>query len=563
MVEAPSAVASGWNPFKSAAYMESAVEAEHRRMQDGRNVTVRVMDKLYQLAGFANDYIDIEFSFERNGAGGLELSLPGDSEIRDHLFSDPDGPDAVVPIVVDTLGAQWTGQVTEASIVVDENGVETIEISAIHDWDWCSSVAMWPSPFAPLIAQFPKRMFGLGPARSIIKTFYKANLLRLQLPLWRIPSLTDLFNPSAWFNLKNANFPVAVAPIDVLRDTSKWCAVSARMQMGNELFEQVLKDSGLSLTAKLFIPGEHPQPFKSFIELDRPTIVLDVEDWTGVTGPTGTVADGVLWWITELLDDGISQILHQNPEKYDGLEGNLVRDDALGTITNLLGFRQARPKAIWLDGQYTGIIDGRVDIHKPMCRDIIIGGRSPGWVNSAIEIGIQQLLNFAGTYLGVGGLSALYQGQLADVFMAWQRFTDQGRSKRAGPYLKHERVVANGSSAYTVSGFMEGMEGVFDTRGYTSKVIRVRDAAPFVFGVDVQIGEIVGFELDKTIWTDYLTKATFRDSRDERSHWELQIGDGSAEEADGVKAHRKLASVFGMIKDLATDTGADLGLEIF
>jgi len=562
MVETPSSVASGWNPFKAAAYMDTAVEDERRTMQDERNVTVRVMDKVYQLAGYGNDYIDIEFSFERNAAGGLTMSLPGDSELRDHLFSNPDGADAVVPIIVDTLGAQWTGQVTEAAIVLDEDGVETIEINAIHDWDWCSSVAMWPSPFAPLIAQFPKRMFGIGPAHTVIKTFYKANLLRIQLPLWRIPALTELFDPGAWFNVRNANFPVAVAPVNTLKDTSKWCAVSARMQMGDELFEQVLKDSGLSLTAKLFIPGEHPQPLGKFVQLDRPTIVLDIEDHTGVTGPTGTVIDGVMWWITELLDDGITQILSKNPDQ-SGHTGDLVRDDALGTITNLLGFKQARPKAIWLDGEYTGIIDGRVDVHKPMARDIIIGGRSPGWMNSAIEIGIQQLLNFAGTYLGVGGLSALYQGQLSDVFMAWQRFTDAGRAKRAGPYLKHERVFANGSSAYTVSGLMEGQQGVFDTRGYTSKVIRVRDAAPFVFGVDLTIGEIVGFELDKTIWTDYLTKATFRDARDERAVWEMQIGDGAAEESDGVKAHRKLATAFGMIKDLATDTGADLGLEIF
>ncbi|QBP33253.1 minor tail protein [Gordonia phage BrutonGaster] len=562
MVEAPSSHASGWNPIKAAAYMDDVVDREASRMQDGRHVTVRIFDKLYELAGFANDYIEIEFSIERNKAGGLSMILPGDSEIRDHLFSNPDGADAVVPIVVDTLGAQWTGQVTEASIVIDEDGVETIEINAIHDWDWCSSVAMWPSPFAPLIAQFPKRMMGIGPSHTVIATFYMANLLRLQLPLWRIPSLQDLLNPAKWFNLGNAFFPVAFKPVNTLVDKTKWCAVSARMQMGDELFEQVLKDGGLSLTATLFIPGEHEQPFGQWLKLTRPTIVLDVEDHSGVTGPTGTVIDGMLWWITELLDDGISAILTKNPDQ-SGVKGDLVRDDALGTITNLLGFKQARPKAIWLDGEYSGILDGRVDIHKPMCRDVIIGGRSPGWVNSAIDIGIQQLLNFVGMYLGVGGLSALYQGQLSDVFMAWQRFTDAGRSKRAGPYLKHERVYANGSSAYTVSGLMEGMSGVFDTRGYTSKTITVRDGAPFLYGVDVRVGEIVGFELDGTIWTDYLTKATFRDSREERSHWEMTIGDGSAEEADGVKAHRKLATAFGMIKDLATDTGVDLGLEVF
>lgn len=373
----PSPNAATWNPFTSSGYMEMAQQKEIDDLSEN-SCTVRIMDKYCNLAEFANDYIELEFDVKRNAAGAISIILPGDTACRDHIFRNPDGADAIVPIIVDTAQFQWTGQVDVASIILDENGVETIELTGIHDWDWCASVAMWPSPFAPLIAQFPKRMFGIGPTRSVIHTFYKANLLRQQLPLWRIPNLSDLFNPDGWHNLFDAHFPVAVAPLNALTDGSKWCAVSARMQMGSELFEQALKDSGISLEAKLFIPGEHPQPFPRFFgNWDRPVIVLDTVDHSGVTGPTGTVIDGLIWWLAELFDDGLRAIL-QSGNKTIVQDGGFVRDDALGNIARLVGLRQAVPRAIWLDGQYSAIDDGRVDLHKPLCRDIIMGGRSPG-----------------------------------------------------------------------------------------------------------------------------------------------------------------------------------------
>lgn len=631
---APSANASTWNPLKASSYLEQAVNKENKELHD-TSCNIRVMDKYCQLAEFANDYLELEFDIQRNGAGAVSVVLPGDTACRDHIFRNADGADAVVPIIIDTAAFQWTGQVDVASIIQDEDGVETVELTGIHDWDWCASVAMWPSPFAPLIAQFPKRMFGIGPIRTIVHTFYKANTLRLQMPLWRLPDLSKLFDPTQWFNtpaavaggvvggvggavaggvaggvvggaigtstgpqgtaigvgvgagigavaggvagaaagaiiagtaigVNNPNYPLAVAPINPLTDTSKWCAVSARMQMGSELFEQDLKSSGINLTVKLVIPGEHEQPHPDFFgEWVMPTLYLDTEDHTGIVGPTGTVVDGLIAWFGELGDDLLGSILDSAGDPTSIVsDADYVREDAIGAVQRLFGVTQDPPRAIWLDGQYSAIDSGRVDMHKPLCRDVIVGGRSPGWVNSGIEVGIKQLLSFAGQYLGVGGLDALYQGQLSDVFMAWMRFSNPGRTKRAGPYLKPERVVATGSAAFTASGYMEGIEAMFDTRGYNSKTIKIRDGAPFWFGRDISIGEICGYELDSIIWTDYLTKATFRDSRDERSHWELTFGDGGAEEADGTKAHRKIAQLFGIAKDLATDVGVDLGLEI-
>ncbi|QIG58696.1 minor tail protein [Gordonia phage DatBoi] len=558
-----------WNPQAAASYLREHDIEETAELLDPM-VEVRIFDKWYDLAEFAQDYLDLEFSFKRNGTGALAITLPGDSSVRDHIFNNPDGADAIIPMIVDTAGAQWSGQIDTAAIVLDDDGVETIEITALHDWEWCNRVAMWPSPGAPLEVQFPKRMIGIGPAATIIKTFYRANLLRLQLPLWRLPALNELFDREAFvppggtdrgllgLGDNDPNFPVAVIPENPLLDTTKWCAVSARMQMGGELFEQVLKDSGLALVAKIWMPGEHEQPAPGHYTLTRPTILLDVEDHTGVTGPTGTVIDGMLWWFTELLEDMVTEVLSLSDPEH----GDLVVDDDLGQISKWLGIRKKRPDVVWRDGQYSGIVSGQVTVHKPMARDIIVGGRSPGWVNSLIDVGMSLLLNYVGILAGAPGLSSLYTGQFDDILLAYQRFTDAGRAKRAGPYLYHEHVVADASSAYTMDGTMSGRSGVWDTRGYVSRTVKVRDAAPYVFGKDYDIGHLVGYELDDVIWTDYVTEATFHDNREERAFWDITIGDGSDEESGSVRAHRKISGLFSIAKDLATDVGADLGLGV-
>ncbi|PBC38463.1 phage tail protein [Rhodococcus sp. ACS1] len=535
--------------------MDSLADEERERFLDV-SVEVRIWDKFYDFVDFAQDYIDLEFSFIRNGAGGLSMLLPGDTAIREHIFENPDGANATIPITVDTKGMQWPGKIDTASIIRDADGVETIEITALHDWEHVSRIAMWPSPFAPLQAQFPRRMVLVGPTETVIKTFLACNLLRLQLPLWRVPDMANLFDPSAWFDLGNAMFPIAVVPVNPLLDTTKWTAMSARMQMGNELFAQSLKDAGLVLTAKLYIHGESEQPCPEWFILDRTTIVLDVEDHSGVTGPTGTVIDGLLDWFVELAEDGVTQIFHPILDP-DG-DGNSIIDD-------FVGIKHEQPHIIWHEGQYSSVGESEVTIHKPIARDVIVGGKSPGWVNAGIEVGIRSLLSALGLALAVPGLDALYQGQLSDVFLAFQRFTDAERARQGGPYMYQEYVDTTGGSAYTIDAMVAGRSAVWDTRGYVSHSITVHDGSPFIFGTPERgghfsIGHLVGFELNKTIYTDYVTKATFKDSRDTRATWTITIGDGSDEEGEAARSARKISSLFGIAKDIALDTGADLGL---
>ena len=544
-----------WNPADAVGYMDSLAKEEREVFLDSA-CEVRIMDKVYELVDFCQDYLSLEFTFQRNAAGGLAMELPGDSSIRDWLFDNPDGANATIPIIVDTRGMQWPGKIDTAKLHLEADGTETIEVTALHDWEHVNRIAMWPSPFAPLEAQFPRRMIGVGPTETVIKTYLVCNLLRLQLPLWRIPDINNLFNPSSWFDLGNAMFPIAVVPVNPLLDTSKWTALSARMQMGNELFEQALKDSGLVLTAKLFIPGEHEQPAPEWFTLDRTTIVLDIENKSNVTGPTGTSIDGVLDWFAELAEDGITQILHPILDP-DG-DGNSWIDD-------LVGIKNEKPIVVWNQDQYSGIGEAELVVHKPLARDIIVGGKSPGWVNAGIELGIKSLLTYVGIAMAVPGLDALYQGQLSDVFLAFQRFTDAERTRQGGPYMYQEWVDTSGGSAFTIDALVAGKSAVWDTRGYVSHSVTVEDGKPYIFGGPgrgghFEIGDLVGFEINDKIYTDYVTAATFRDDRTTRATWTITIGDGSDEEDPTSKSHRKIASLFGIAKDIALDTGSDLGL---
>lgn len=536
-----------WSPAAAAAHMDGLALAEQEQWRNPA-CEVRIFDKVYNEEGVCGDYLDLEFTFIKNEAGTLTATLPGDTIFRDHLLHNPDGADATIPIVVDTPAMRWPGKVTTVRLVRLGDGTEIIEIVALHDLEHVAHICMWPSPFAPLWAQVPRHDIGIGPTETVIKTYLAKNLLRLQLPNWRLPD--NIFDPSAWFDIGSVMWPIAVVPVNPFTDTTKWCALSARMQMGDELFEQALKDAGLVLTANLFLPERDPQPAPGWFTLDRPTIVLDVVEKSGVTGPTGTLVDGLISYVAEFLDDSVSPILH--PILGDTYDGDYVQ--------GVLGVKPGKPWAVWREGQYSGIGESEISIHKPTAHTAIVGGKSPDWVNSGISIAIKALLDWLGLLIGMPWLSNLYSGQLDDVLLAFQAFTDEGRKRRVGPYGYAEEFQTGSGRAYTLDAILSGREALFNTRGYVSHKVTVEDGAPYIFGKHFEIGDLVGFELGGTVYTDYVTAATYRDDRKTRATWTLTIGDGSDEEGELARAQRKLAGLWSIVKEVSLDTGADFGL---
>ncbi|MFE3618428.1 Gp37-like protein, partial [Streptomyces anulatus] len=159
--------------------MDEATQTEHAQVRD-QDILVRYWDKNMVEVGEEHSYLSLEFTYPRNAAGGLKMICPKDMVHFDHLFNNPDAEDATIPITVNTKSFRWDGYITKASIVRDENGVETVDIEAIHCWNHIATICCWANPFAPILVQFPRHMILLGPVRTLITTYLTANLIRLQ-----------------------------------------------------------------------------------------------------------------------------------------------------------------------------------------------------------------------------------------------------------------------------------------------------------------------------------------------------------------------------------------------
>ncbi|MFD4443422.1 phage tail protein [Nocardia sp. NPDC058519] len=534
-------MSAAWDPHAESMRMDAAYISEQAQWSEPR-VLVRYWDKFMREVGEEHRYLSLEFTYPRNAAGGLKMICPRDMVHFDHLFNNPDGEDATIPITVNTQGFRWDGYITKASLVRDENGIETVDIEAIHCWNHIATICCWASPFAPVLAQFPRHHILFGPARSIVTTYLTANLMRLQN--WGSSS-----SELEWDESANALFPIAVVPVNPMADTSRWSAASARFDMADKLFQPILEDSGVNLTARFFLPGEDEQPAPEWFYLDRPTVVLETVDKSGVTGPTGTLLDGIISWIEEFTDDGTTPVRYPRFDSTSDYEAVYSQQGALGTTKNF-------PWVWYFEGEYSGIGPSEVALHKPTATDIIVGGKSPGWVNAGIEMAIKGLLSLI-------GLDWLYRGQLDDTFLAWMVYRDIGRVRRAGPYAFRELYITGSDKAFTLDGLVAGLQGLHLTRGYTSKRVTIEDNAPYILGRDFELGDQIGFALDKYVLTDFVTELTFIDNRETSAKWEIVIGDGSDEEDSTVKAWQRLGRVASALKDLSTDVGADLDLLIF
>nr|WP_246598258.1 phage tail protein [Nocardia tengchongensis] len=376
-------------------------------------------------------------------------------------------------------------------------------------------------------------------------TYLSMNLMRLQAPGW---APTDGENTPKW-NAGNTLFPIAVVPVDPMHDTSRWSAASARFDMADKLFQPMLEDSGVMLTARFFLPEEDEQPAPDYFYLEHPTVVIDTVDKSGVTGSTGTLLDGIQSWFEEFADDGTTPMRYPNLDSTTDYETVYGQPGKFGTTRNF-------PWVWYFEGEYSGIGASEVALHKPTATDVIIGGRSPGWVNAGIEVVIKGLLSLI-------GLGWLYRGQLNDVFLAWMVYRDMERARKAGPYAFRELYITGSDKAFNLDGLVAARQGLHLTRGYTSHKVTIEDNAPYLLGRDFGLGDQIGFAVGQAVFTDYVTELTFTDDRQTPAVWQITVGDGSDEEDSVVKAWQRLGRFAAAIKDLSTDVGADLDLLIF
>lgn len=492
---------------------------------------------------------------------------------------------------------RWGGKVTAVNAKRSSDGLHTVEMEMIHNREHVKHILGGANPIFPPEIQFPKMFILPWNCRTAVSMMLFINLARQFFPLLSIP--TNIFNPGAWLGVANIVggfdpllWPIQVQFLNPATDQSRTEILTARWNDMHTITADALEDSGCMIRAYTFLTEDkespHPElhlglkdaPFigpvlkdisektglptdlDEIVRPQRNAVILAVEDKSGVTGPTGTFLDGPINLIASTADDLITETLSSVIDLDKDGDG---KTDPL--IRKWLGVAPKPPWVVFKDGEYSQIVESQRSMHGATAKTVMVGGKSPSWVNQlqtfAIKYGLSQI-SAAIMYVAPGGLAAyqgnvqvpgspgleeLYQGQLDDVLLAYQRFTDPVRAIRMGDFGFLEHFETGGSgTAYTVSGVLSLRTGHWKTRAYTSFKTSVSDiAGPYYMDVDYTLGDRLGFQMGNVIHVDQMTG--YRRSYDESKPMTIELTIGSdAEERDPVaKGMAVLGSVWNLV----------------
>lgn len=532
--------------------IDSIGTADYRPYGDNTEFLVSVFDKWYSSAGEAADYINIDWDSPENKVETATITLKGNDPLNDHMMM---CYEEVIPVTVavnnDPQQRVWSGRVdTFDDAIVD--GKNTVTYQLIGDYNWSNKIMVWPNYLAPIEAQFPHDAVYIGPAVSCILTMFEEQTFRLQSGIWEF--LNNIADPEAWFGTlemgQDLLTPLAVNLPDPLFDTSKWVSFHGRMDNTNQLTEPILKDNGLALSFDVWFPGE-PQPLNSFaslngfVQLKRPTIVINCVDRSGLTGLTGTFLDGALFDLldlkTSVLGNVLAPFLGGSADSFGfgfGVPEGL-------NIAPQLGVDFVPPWAVFFaDAPFNGgIKELHFNGHHPLAYTVIGGGKSPKWMNDLINATLEYLMDMLMMVAGFGGIpNNILDGVFDDVLLAFQQMENFGTREKLGPYGYPEFFSATGGGgAYTFDEYMALREALWDVRGYHSAQITVDNGYPYTLNKDIFKGQLASLVRRGKVYTDYVAQVSGKDERDNRAQITYTIGDGKAQESPVAKIQRRMA----------------------
>ena len=503
---------------------------------------------------------DCEEIAHDNGMARIELVGKDNEWIRDlilfktkpaedlHITIDPD------PSKPHDWRNRWGGKVESIVDVERANKPTVTTITAVSNRIHLRHIMLAASPILPHAIQIPKLFLWGGPCVTTCATAVLINLFRIYTlnGFWPLPR--NLFDPLAWINNINPlNWPIQVMPVRPIVDQSRWVTIGSRWQDAESILTPVMKDAGVICHAYTWLPGD-PAPYSHVFgpdlgELLKPTracVILSFEDQSGVNGPTGTAIDGLLNLFAATADDIFTETLFAVDGDGDGVTDPFIR--------KILSVAPKRPPFVYRDTGYGGTLSKTLAVHKSKAITIVVGGRSPGWVNQAItyaiRYGISQLaqtITLPGTATqipGSEGLDNLYQGQLDDTMLAFMPFVDPMRSGMVGSYARNEHFEQPGGSAFTMSSVMTARQGWWATRPYSSMRFDIDDSL-YRIGEDIRLGSRVSAERKGVLYTDQIMAIKRSGSRNSSGRPIISFGDDSREEdpvAQGFAAIAKVAN---------------------
>ena len=462
--------------------------------------------------------------------------------------------DTMVGVTVETAGLRFPFYVKKHTEKF-ENGELTHEIELKGIWDVLHYMVIWPSWWLPIQTQPFSHAVFIWAIQTVLENMVAECALRLQSGIWEFVNNALSLNPDirAWFGTllqSDGNiFQMLKRPIYVKRtnpflDTSPLVARTVRMETCAAVITDITKAYGVDTRMDLWLPGD-PQP-DAWANLDRPTYVFSTADRSQIEGPTKTVLDSVLRTIVDLGGSFFGDVgsLFQRIPGMDAFE------------SPLLGVNYTPPWAIVEApdaGGDTSVMSYELSHHTQEGWQHIIGGRSPRWLNDLINAFTRYIIDAIMIVVGFAGIpSDLLAGFLNNSFLAFQLIQSYERRSKAGPYHPGiERFHATASAPYNIETLFGFINALFDSRGYSSAVVKLNVAGPnpqYALGRDIFKGGLMSlvYRGRTKMLTDYIENVNWRITPDARE-LTVQIGDGKRDEAPLAKHQRFISAVFEAI----------------
>jgi hypothetical protein len=506
---------------------------------------------------------------------------------------------------------RWGGKITEIHVKKDDQGIHSIELVAVHFREHAKRLLVAANPIFPPEIQLPRMWVIPGPLRTILFITAFINLARLFMPGWS--TITNIANPAGWINPLNPDavlnvlptfWPIQPAFVNPVLDQSRWTTLGATWQDWHTSFKDLLIDAGVQMRFYTYLTTDADSPNTELADIltlgpdllkllgvdiedlagvdlarlvapQRNAVVVVFENISGVTGPTGTAVDGLVQAVAVTLDDLITPVAI-NPltgDVFDPgqmLHGVPIQEatgiDRTHLLEQLAMVDPGPPKVIWWDGEFNGMITTDLVWHKGTVKTIMTGSKSPTIVNEAqtfaIRYGLAQLSSVINEWAGIAaggetqvkgtpGLDNLYQGQLDNTLLAWQRFTNPVRALYAGDVAWQEHFEKGNGQAYTLSSVLTLRSGDWKTRAYASFKAQTIDGQPHIAHVDYNVGDRVGFEQEGIIYVDNIKGIKRAWSWDQPLVVTITIGDDKNKSDPFAAAFKTLAAVYSFVGALA------------
>lgn len=546
---------------------EAAEALARQRTKADTAWTITIFDKLWTPVGvLGDDLIELQGDDPRNDLGTATIKVKGDSRFIGHLMT---CASTMVGITVEVGGLRWAYYVD--TFDWEFQGGQWIGIANCHSiFDILNYLVVWPDFLLPIQTQIWSHAIFAWALCTVIESMIAECAFRIQTGLWEfINNAASLdVDIRTWFGtlLQGTRYgtltellkcPVYVVRTNPLTDGSPFVARTVRMETCATVIRDITKAYGVDIRVDLWLPGD-PQPdwwtqnFE-FLALHLPTYVVSTKDRSQISGPTHTALDSV---IREVVDIGgsffgeVGPIIRQVP----GMEGTYY--------SLIVGQNYTPPWAVFTapyHGEKGNVVSCKVNHHTPKGWQHIIGGRSPKWLNDLLNAFYAWIIDSISILIGFTGIpSSLLEGFLNDAILAFQLIQSYERRDACGPYHPAVEVMhATQSSPYNIEALFDFVNAFWDSRGWVSAQVVIRNGEVFTLGKDVFRGGLAsvvypapGAEnatgatiVRKRLYTDYVENVTFHVTEDARDLM-IQIGDGRAKEAPLAKYQRTLTGLF-------------------